>query len=1153
MNNKFFMRAAAAAMSLVLSTLSMPFSAYAADRQVIGQTSDGYDYEFWNMDSAGETKMTTDENGAFSCVWNDIENVLFHTGRNLGSVQSWKDYDDIKYEYDVDYAPEGNSYMGVYGWTKNPLVEYYIVDAWGDWKPLATEKPVAEITVDGNDYNVYSLTKGNQMSILGPTPFKQYWSVRKENSASVGEKKNLKGVISVSDHFAAWEKAGLKLGDLYDVTFNIEGFKSSGEATVNKAELTFGGSDSWKQTNVKTTVTETSTQTTTTTAAETETTTTVTAPTVTTPPVEPDPEGYYFKESFEDGIGKCVPRGDTALILDSENYVDGERSLFVTHREEVWNGPAIELDASTFIPGKTYSFGAAVLQHNVESADLDLVLQYKDAEGEYQFSEISSVKAERSEWTELGNPSFTIPEGAKEMLLFISTPDDTADFYFDSFFGGVEGITPDVSGGTVNDPNKTELPVTQRGNGFKDKFSYWFNIGTSASAFEIKNYGSFIKDNFNSITPENELKPDAILDQEASQKLGKNIDPQVNLHFADPILKFCEENGIALRGHTFVWYSQTPDWFFRENFSANGAYVSKEVMDQRLERFIKNTFDALKEQYPDLKISAYDVCNEIFVNDGGGLRDGSNSKWAKIYGDSDYITNAFKYARKYAPNGCKLFLNDYNEYLPAKTADICQMAMALKEDGIIDGIGMQSHLDTRFPDMETYKKALEAFISTGLEVQITELDITCTNYAEQADAYYEVFKQAMNNSDKITTVTVWGLNDALSWRCTMNPCLFWNGFKPKPAYEKILTLADPFYSRENSITPWGDANEDKKVDISDSVIIMQSLANPSKYTMDKVGNSFADVNLTGNGITNADALAVQKYLVGLVEDLPESYEPKEDAVTTTAAETTTEKAVTTVKAEVTTSANTTTAKETSAKTTTEEPTTTAPDTTTEIAVTETGKTFKVGGDTSQYKGVDEDGYDYEIWYDKGSGGSGSMTLGKGGAFTTEWDVRKPQGSLISQSGKYFNRNKKATDYFKIEFDYDVDFSAGEAGNAQFGIYGWMTDPLVEYYVIEDWKNWRPTNPAQTRTVVIDGSEYEIFSQSVTGPCILGDMRTFKRYYSVRKNPRKSGTVTLSDHFKAWEKAGFEIGKLYQASLSVDAWESAGKIDVKKLTFYSMGG
>ena len=126
---------------------------------------------------------------------------------------------------------------------------------------------------------------------------------------------------------------------------------------------------------------------------------------------------------------------------------------------------------------------------------------------------------------------------------------------------------------------------------------------------------------------------------------------------------------------------------------------------------------------------------------------------------------------------------------------------------------------------------------------------------------------------------------------------------------------------------------------------------------------------------------------------------------------------------------------------------------------------------------------------------------------------------------------------------------GEEGNSQFGIYGWLKDPLVEYYVIEDWKNWRPSGTAPIKTYVQDGSEYEMFYQYVTGPCILGDTQTFKRYYSVRKNPRTSGTIDLSKHFKAWENAGWDVGNLYQASFNVEAWQSAGKIDVKKLTIY----
>ena len=212
-------------------------------------------------------------------------------------------------------------------------------------------------------------------------------------------------------------------------------------------------------------------------------------------------------------------------------------------------------------------------------------------------------------------------------------------------------------------------------------------------------------------------------------------------------------------------------------------------MDQRLESFIKNTFDAIKTQYPKLDLYSYDVCNELFVNDGGGLRPANNSNWVRVYGDDSFVIKAFQYARKYAPEGCKLYINDYNEYIPAKTNDIYNIAMKLKELGVIDGIGMQSHLDTKYPDAKTYETALKKFLSTGLEVQITELDITCKDFSAQASLYESIFKLAMENSAKIPAVTIWGTSDNVSWRSSQNPLLFSQGYKPKPAYDKVVALA----------------------------------------------------------------------------------------------------------------------------------------------------------------------------------------------------------------------------------------------------------------------------------------------------------------------------------------------------------------------------
>ena len=212
-------------------------------------------------------------------------------------------------------------------------------------------------------------------------------------------------------------------------------------------------------------------------------------------------------------------------------------------------------------------------------------------------------------------------------------------------------------------------------------------------------------------------------------------------------------------------------------------------MDQRLESFIKNTFELLASNYPKLEVYAYDVANELFLNDGGGMRGGDNSHWVRVYGDDSFVIKAFTYARKYAPKGCKLFINDYNEYIPAKTNDIYNMAMKLKELGVIDGIGMQSHLDVDYPSASVYKTALEKYISTGLEVQITELDITTSDFPRQASLYKEIFQLAVDNTKHITALTVWGTNDSISWRSNQNPLLFSSGYQPKEAYYAVIEVA----------------------------------------------------------------------------------------------------------------------------------------------------------------------------------------------------------------------------------------------------------------------------------------------------------------------------------------------------------------------------
>ncbi|MBR5372461.1 MAG: glycoside hydrolase family 11 protein [Oscillospiraceae bacterium] len=225
-----------------------------------------------------------------------------------------------------------------------------------------------------------------------------------------------------------------------------------------------------------------------------------------------------------------------------------------------------------------------------------------------------------------------------------------------------------------------------------------------------------------------------------------------------------------------------------------------------------------------------------------------------------------------------------------------------------------------------------------------------------------------------------------------------------------------------------------------------------------------------------------------------------------------------------------------------------------------GDKIEVGKKQLQPKGIC-DGYRYEIWIDQNSGGTGSITLGEGGTYKAEWDASVPQGNFFVSRGIDFGANRRATDYNGLALEYTANYRQTKEmnGNSRLGVYGWLQNigledediPLVEYYIIEDWKDWVPDG--EGKMVTIDGAEYKIFRIDRTGPSINGNMTNFKQYFSVRQSKRTSGRVSVGEHFKAWAKEGWGIGKLYEVSLNVEGWQSSGNVDVTKLNIYTQLG
>jgi hypothetical protein len=200
---------------LLLSTVLVHYLfAQTSTTQTISSNKTGkngsYFYEYWKDNGSGT--MTLKDGCNFSCTWGSVGNILFRQGVRPGSRKQIV-------TYTADYKPTGNSYLSVYGWFKSPLVEYYIIESWGSWKPPGSATSKGTITTDSGTYDIYQNQRTGP-SIEGNGTFQQYWSVRKTKHTS--------GVITCANHFDAWESKGMKIGSMYEVSFNVEAYQSSG-------------------------------------------------------------------------------------------------------------------------------------------------------------------------------------------------------------------------------------------------------------------------------------------------------------------------------------------------------------------------------------------------------------------------------------------------------------------------------------------------------------------------------------------------------------------------------------------------------------------------------------------------------------------------------------------------------------------------------------------------------------------------------------------------------------------------------------------------------------------------------------------------------------------------------------------------------------
>ncbi|MFJ5761646.1 endo-1,4-beta-xylanase [Neobacillus sp. NPDC093182] len=467
---------------------------------------------------------------------------------------------------------------------------------------------------------------------------------------------------------------------------------------------------------------------------------------------------------------------ETLTVTNEANHTEGgSYALKVENRSNTWHGPTLRVEKYVD-KGSEYKISVWVKLISPETSQLQLSTQVGNGgSASYNNLQGKTVSTEDG-WVQFEGTYRYSSVGDEFLTIYVeSSNNSTASLYIDDI-----KFEPTGSG-----PIEVQ-DLTPIKNVYKDDFL----IGNAVSASDLEgNRLKLLNMHHNIVTAENAMKPDQAYNAE------KQFDFTDENALVDKVLV----QGLQMHGHVLVWHQQTPEWLFT---AENGEPLSREAALANLRTHVKTVV----ENYGD-KVISWDVVNEAIIDNPPNPTDWKaslrQSGWYKSIGP-DFIEQAFLAAKEVLKEkglDIKLYYNDYNDDNQSKAQAIYQMVKEINEkyeaehdgDLLIDGIGMQAHYNKN-TNSDNVRLSLEKFISLGVEVSVTELDITAgtNNVLTEQEAitqgylYAQLFKIYREHAEHISRVTFWGLNDATSWRAAQSPLLFDKDLQAKPAYYAVI-------------------------------------------------------------------------------------------------------------------------------------------------------------------------------------------------------------------------------------------------------------------------------------------------------------------------------------------------------------------------------